>query len=175
MAIEFKYKGTTWRADTAEEAVALRNELAKSDEVFEPVIERMEAASDFWTPDKFMEVINGIGPLQHRFLAAVRHSPRLASSDLVRVLKLDSDVALAGVISGLSKQLKNLGIEPKQVFQIDVNWKGKVKTRRFILEDFFAAAGNDQNWPDAWEGKGKVVRAVANTRATKSKSKSGQH
>jgi hypothetical protein len=176
MAIEFKYKGTTWRADTAEEAVALRNELEKSDKVFEPAFERMDQLSDFWTPDRFMDVIGGIGPLQQRFLLAIRRKPGITSSELVKSLDVESEVALAGVISGLSKQLKQLGIDPKQVFQIDVNWTGKTKTRRFTLEDFFISAGMEQNWPDAWETKGKEPNAVENSGSTKrrAKRKSGQ-
>jgi len=57
--------------------------------------------------------------------------------------------ALAGVISGLSKQVKQMGIEPKHVFAIDVKWTGKAKTRTFVLDDFFLHAGIEQNWPDA--------------------------
>jgi hypothetical protein len=153
MAIEFRYKGTMWRADTAPEAVALRNELVKADKVFVPEHEAMDQSSDFWTPDRFMDVINGIGDLQQRLLAAVLRKPGITSKELVRELRLDSEVALAGVISGLSKQLKQLDIEPKRVFGIDVKWKGKVKTRSFLLEDFFLQAGIEQNWPEAWEKK----------------------
>jgi hypothetical protein len=53
-----------------------------------------------------------------------------------------------------------------------VNWSGKTKTRKFILEDFFIGAGMEQNWPDAWEqgkrNKGKKGRtnAVEDSRAT---------
>ena len=172
MAIEFKYKGTMWRADTPEEAVALRNELEKSDKAFEPAFEQMEQLSDFWTPDKFMDVVSHVGPLQQQFLVAIRRKPGITSRELVSVLGLESEVALAGVISGLSKQIKQLGIEPKHVFKINVNWSGKTKTRKFILEDFFIGAGMEQNWPDAWEhekrNKGKKVRtnAVEDSRAT---------
>jgi hypothetical protein len=98
-----------------------------------------------------MDVINGIGELQKRLLAGVRHKPGITSKELVRELRLDSEVSLAGVISGLSKQLKKLDIEPKRVFVIDVKWTGKVKTRRFLLEDFFLNAVIEQNWPDGWE------------------------
>jgi hypothetical protein len=153
MAIEFKYKGTVWRADTPEEAVALRNELEKRDKAFIPEHETMEQSYDFWTPDRFVDVVNGIGELQQRLLVAVCRKPGITSKELVRELRMDSEVALAGVISGLSKQLKQLGIEPKRVFGIDVKWKGKIKTRSFLLEDFFRYAGIEQNWPEAWEKK----------------------
>jgi hypothetical protein len=150
MAIEFRYRGTVWKADTPEEAVALRNELEKSDKAFEPTFEAMEQYSDFWTPDRFMEIVNGVGPLQQLLLMAVYHKPGITSKELTEELGLDSEVALAGVISGLSKQLKQHDVEPKYVFGIDVKWKGKAKTRRFLLNDFFTGAAAEQNWPDAW-------------------------
>jgi hypothetical protein len=153
VAIEFKYKGTVWKADTPEEAVSLRNELEKRDKAFEPHFEEMEQLDQFWTPDKFMDVINGVGELQKKLLAATYRKPGITSKELVRELRVESEIALAGVISGLSKQLKQLEIEPKQVFVIEVKWSGKVKTRRFILNDFFLHAGVEQNWPEAWEKK----------------------
>lgn len=153
MAIEFKYKGTVWKADTAEEAVALRNELERADKAFVPEHEAIDQLNAFWTPDRFMDVINGIGELQQRLLAIIWRRPRITSREIVRELRLESEVALAGVISGLSKQLKQLGVELKQVFAIEVKWTGKNKTRRFILDDFFLQVGIEQDWPDAWEKK----------------------
>jgi len=116
----------------------------------------MDKQEKFWTPDKFKDVIDGVGELQHRLLIEVHRKPSIPSDDLRQKLGLDSEVALAGVISGLSKQLKQLGIEPGQVFRITVVWAGKKKQRFFILNDFFAGAGSDLNWPEAWEKrKGK--------------------
>jgi hypothetical protein len=158
MAIEFTYKGTLWRADTAEEAVALRNELEKSDKVFFDAHEALDRANDFWSPDRFMDVITGIGDLQRRFLVAIRKKPGITSKQLLPELGLDSEVALAGVISGLSKKLTQLGIKRGQVFGIGVDWSGKKKTRTFRLDDFFIGAGMEQNWPDAWGDKPKPAR-----------------
>jgi hypothetical protein len=175
VAIEFKYKGTIWRADTAEEAVALRNELEKSDKVFIPPHGEMDEAARFWTPDRFMDVITGIGDLQRQLLVTIREHPNITGRELVRQLDLDSEVSLAGVISGLSKKLKKLGIEPKQVLVIAVDWSGKTKTRRFLLDDFFVEAGMEQNWPAAWGKKGKHEIASSDSRTTTDdKSKRGQ-
>jgi hypothetical protein len=172
MAIEFKYKGTVWRADTAKEAVALRTELEKStvpSVVEHDLMERMDRMYEFWTPDKFMDVIEGIGELQNRLLLTVRQKPRIGSAELVQALGLGSEVALAGVISGLSKKLKQLSIDLKQVLAVEVKWSGRVKTRKFILDDFFSAIGDEQGWPDDWPKKGKHV--VEDSRTTQKKTR----
>jgi hypothetical protein len=165
MAIEFKYRGTVWRTETPEEAVALRNELEKSDKVHIPEYEAMDASAALWTTDKFMDVINGIGDLQQRLLVAIYRKPNITSKELVDALGVTSEVALAGILSGLSKQVKQLGIDPKEVFSIEVKWTGKTKTRRFMLNDFFLYAGLEQNWPDAWvRSSKKRVQDVPFTR-----------
>jgi hypothetical protein len=158
MAIEFRYKGNLWRADTPQEAVALRNELQRADTAFAPEHEMLETLDAFWTPDKFMDVIEGIGDLQRHLLAEVSKAPGITSKQLVERLGLESEVALAGVVSGLTKKLKQLEIEPKMVFTIDVKWTGKKKTRRFLLEEFFSVAGAEQGWPAAWDTRTKEVK-----------------
>jgi hypothetical protein len=160
MAIEFTFNGEVWRADTPEEAIALRSKLEWAPRYPADPHLAMEEADKFWTPDRFMDVINGIGRLQHLLLASICWKPGASSSELVQWLGLDSEVALAGVISGLSKQLKQVAVEPKQVFLITVKWAGKKKNRTFLLDDFFQGAASDQNWPDAWEDKLKELSTL---------------
>lgn len=151
MAIEFKYNGIVWRADTVKEAIDLRAELHRTTQFPIDPSEEADKSDRFWTPDRFVDVIEGIGDLQRNFLIAIRRKPGISSKELVTELQMDSEVALAGVISGLSKQLKKMQIEPRQVFLIRVDWKGKSKNRTFLLDDFFVGAAMEQNWPDAWE------------------------
>jgi len=151
VAIRFKFNDEEWEADTIEEAIALRNKLEYSPRFGPDPHKEMDKQEQFWTPDRFKDVIDGIGELQHQLLIEVQKQPNILSDELRQRLRLDTEVALAGVISGLSKQLKQLEIEPKQVFVITVHWSGKKKQRFFILNDFFAGAGAQINWPDAWE------------------------
>jgi hypothetical protein len=161
LAIEFRYLGTTWRVDTPQEAVALRNELEKSDRV-------VAQAEKYWTADRFMGVIESVGKLQAKMLVAIRRQPGITSAELVTALGMKSEVALAGVISGLSKQLKKLEIDPNDVFLIKVDWSGKSKTRSFILDDFFIGAGIQHNWPDAWEKPEILPERSVNAASTSS-------
>lgn len=151
VAIRFRFNHQNWEADTVEEAVALRAKLESSVRFPPDPHREMARLEKFWTPDKFKDVIDNIGALQHRLLIEVHKQPNISGDLLRQQLGLESEVALAGVISGLSKQLKKMQIEPRQVFLIKVDWKGKNKNRTFLLDDFFVGAGTEQNWPDAWE------------------------
>jgi hypothetical protein len=157
VAIRFKYRGIEWSVDTAEEADAVRKQM---DQSIPLAYDTMDELDRFWTHDRFMDVINGIGKLQHRFLAAIYEKAGINSGELSEKLGLGSEIALAGVISGLSKQLKQLGIEPKQVFIIDVKWKKKRKARTFILNDFFKSAGMELKWPQAWAQEIGVIDEI---------------
>lgn len=147
LAIRFKYRGIEWSVDTAEEAIAVREKMDSDAHPWDD----WEEQQRFWTPDKFIDAIDGIGDLQKKLLVAIHRKPGISSRELVLALGMDSEVALAGVISGLSKQLKKMGIEPSQVLAIKVDWKEKIKNRTFLLDDFFVGAGAEQNWPAAWE------------------------
>lgn len=147
LAIRFKYGGIEWDVDTIQEAIAVREQMDANAHPWDD----WEEQERFWTPDKFLDAIEGIGELQRELLIAIHHKPGISGKELAISLGLDSEVALAGVISGMSKQLKKMQIEPSRVFSIKVAWNGKTKNRTFLLDDFFIKSGTEQNWPDAWE------------------------
>jgi hypothetical protein len=151
LAIRFEFNNETWEADTPDEAIALRAKLEYATRFPPDPHKEMDKMERFWTPDRFMDVIEGTGELQKKLLLEIHRKPGITSDELVKALGVKSEVALAGVLSGLSKQLKRLGIEPNNLFAIKVDWTGKSKTRSFVLDGFFIGAGMEQNWPDAWE------------------------
>lgn len=153
MAIRFQFNGETWEADTPEEAIALRAKLEYSTRFPSDPHTEMDEEMRFWTPDKVVSVFDCIGKLQHQMLMVIRGQYGISGTQLKEKLGLESEIALAGVISGLSKQLKQLGIEPKRVFVIDVKWTGKKKSRSFVLNTFFQSAAELHNWPQAWAKK----------------------
>ncbi len=74
----------------------------------------------------------------------------MKSDLIVERMGMDSEVALAGVISGLSKQLRKMSLSPRDVYFVDVQWKGKSKERLFLLSSDFREALNELGWPDVW-------------------------
>jgi hypothetical protein len=152
MGIEFKHNGRLWRADTVDEAVALRRKLEAEDQAaFEageelPYVYREQV----WTADTVTDLLKNAGSLQKRFLRTLADGGKITSEDLVVRLGLESEVSLAGVVSGLSKQLKKLGVKPSDLYTVDVSWTGKNKTRNFGLVNEFRWAAAELGWPEKW-------------------------
>src|SRR5579862_4711953 len=121
VAIEFKHGGRTWRADTVEEAIELRDRLEMEDRI---AIESGEdpdwREEQVWTPETAKELLDNLGEYQKAFLRTL-HEHRgvwMASEDILKETKLDSEVAFAGVLSGLSKQLKKINLRPSNLYEV---------------------------------------------------------
>jgi len=151
MAIEFKHRGRLWRADTAREAIALRRQLEADDQA---AIEAGEDPSDVedqvWTPDLLVDLLRGAGENQKKFLRSVFEHGTIDTVEVRKKLDLQNETALAGVLSGLSKQLKKLNLKPWDLYTVQIQWDGKGKTRSFHLSQSFRWAAMQMGWPDEW-------------------------
>lgn len=98
-----------------------------------------------------MDLLKNAGHLQKSFLRAIYDKGGITSDEVVKVLKFDSDVALAGVLSGLSKQLKKLSMKPGDLYIVQVSWNGKTKTRGFSMANDFRWTAEELGWPEKWE------------------------
>ena len=88
------------------------------------------------------------------------------STQLVKGLGLGSQIALAGVLSGLSKQLRSMGLSPTELYRVDTSWRENKRVRRFTLMPEFELAAQDAGWPEAWREKG-VTDAASTKRERK--------
>ena len=93
-----------------------------------------------WTPDVFATFLQTIGERQRAVVLLMAQHSGIGSAELAKRLKLDSQTALAGVISGLSKQLKTLDLEPGDLYTIKTKWNGKKKEELFFLRESFRRA-----------------------------------
>jgi hypothetical protein len=155
MAIEFEHRGRKYRADTAKEAAELQFELERHDAMFGTY---GGDSKRVWTADLAMDLLNGIGDAQKNLIAALTHQPfsrSMHSDNLAKSIGLDSEMALAGVVSGLSKQLRKMSIAPTDLYKVTVEWKAKGKVRTFHLSEDFANALAELGWPDTWEAAKK--------------------
>ncbi|WP_131992448.1 hypothetical protein [Acidipila rosea] len=159
MAIEFEHRGMKFRADTAQEAFDLQTKLRSYDDLFG----LPENRPRIWTADLVLDLLNNAGELQKKFLAALTTEASLSSSTLIETIGLESEIALAGVISGLSKQLKKLSTNSASVYSVDVVWKGKGKTRYFKMSPDFRDTLIELGWPEGWDtGKERNETAPTN-------------
>lgn len=149
MSIEFEHEGKKYRADTAKEAVELQRLLEKKD------LDRSAQPIRHWPVDVALDFINGMGEMQKKFLAILADGASIPSDTMVDALRLDSEIALAGVLSGLSKQAKKMKVNPHNIYYVEVEWAGKKKERYFRLMSDFRDALTELNWPDAWESEKK--------------------
>jgi hypothetical protein len=153
--IEFKHNGRIWRTDSVDEAVALRRKLEVNDQIAiesgAEIDEYQEEKQQVWSPDTVMDLLKGIGHQQRRFLKALASGEEVTSDQILKALSLDTEVSFAGVLSGLSKQLKKLGIKTSDLYTVAVKWTGKSKTRSFWLSSEFTSRADELGWPDNWE------------------------
>jgi len=153
--IEFKHNGRIWKADTVDEAIALRRKLENEDramwEAGEEIPVWQEEKKQVWSPDTVTDLLRHVGPQQEKLLRTLADGNHIASEEILKTLGLKSEESLAGVLSGLSKQLKKLTIPVSELYAVRVQWTGKTKKRSFWLTREFRDAAEELGWPDKWE------------------------
>jgi len=154
VAVEFTHKGKRWRADTPEEAIALREQLEAEDREQEKYLSHGEQEEKVlretkWTPDRFVALVENIGPLQKEFLNVLLDATHSLQADEVRRrLHLSSLMALAGVQSRLAKEVRNVGLEPSDLYQVRIDWTEGERRRFFTLDVGFRMVANEEGWPE---------------------------
>jgi hypothetical protein len=161
MAITFEHRGTVFTADTPAEAAALRIELERED-LGDGAVAYRHGIRSIWTPDKVEEVVTSVGELQKKFLAVLCDAEEvMTSKTLVARMGIDSEVALAGAISGLSKQLRKMSLNPRDIYTVNIRYEGKAKERSFVLLADFKDVLEELGWPEAWEQQEEGVKTDA--------------
>jgi len=140
MAIEFFHNGKRWKADTPEEAIRLRDQLEIEDLREGGTPDWIDDLSHDWTSEVFHTFLKSIGEQQKAAVLFMAEHAGISSAKLAKRLQLQSEMALAGVISGLSKQLKAMDLEPDKLYTVKTSWNGKRKARFFFLRDSFRQA-----------------------------------
>lgn len=175
MAITFKYGGASFTADTpkeaadtlallkrkqAEEAKEEREVLAQAwlDRRISQSKEYMSHAQNElssylegnkyeWSADRFKEFIDRLGEAQKSILAMLTTKRSVTDVELRAALKVPHNQALAGVLSGISKQAVALYIPPRAIFAFE-NFRVDGKRRSdYLVADGFREIAAKMNWP----------------------------
>src|SRR5262249_43983330 len=139
MAIRFTHRGNAYEVDTPDEAIRLRNMLREYDE--EEVREGTMLADELtyettkWAEDRFLALTQGIGIAQQKLLGVLITAPRgpVNVDTIAKRLGLPSTVALAGIQSGLAKQLRVIGLEPIDLYRVEISWTDGDRNRFLTL------------------------------------------
>ena len=147
MAIQFFHRGKRWKADTPEEAIRLRQQL-EGEGILKvgPSDSGIDGLGGLWTPEVFATFLQTIGEKQKAAVSLMAEHAGIGSAELARRLKLDSQTALAGVISGLSKQLKTLDLALDNLYTVTTKWSGKKKEELFFLRESFRQTAEKVEW-----------------------------
>ena len=100
-----------------------------------------------WTPDKFVRFIDRLGTPQQTALAALVRRHHVTDEELRKVVKVSDNQALAGVLSGISKQAAALDVPARAIFSFE-NFRNAGKRRStYSVSDKFSKIAADMHWP----------------------------
>ena len=173
--ITFTFDGATFTADTEERAARLfrllKEQTAQADQARQRIEEtsRRLAAARFaaehgsaadkmelaiqeeeqaaWTPEKFMSFMERLGEPQIAALRVLLKRRRVTDEELRKALKVSGNQALAGLLSGISKQAAAVGIPARAIFTIE-NLRNAGKRRNiYAVSDKFLYIASLMNFP----------------------------
>jgi hypothetical protein len=101
-----------------------------------------------WTRELFWKFIESLGDSQRKVLGLLAEKHKVADEDLRKALKLDGNQALAGVLSGISKQAGILNISARSVYTVENERKAGTLSKTYVAANEFMRIANEMNWPE---------------------------
>lgn len=108
-----------------------------------------------WTRESFSKFIESIGKSQKRVLSVLVCGGDQSDDTLRKVLKIDSNQALAGVLSGISKQAGILNISARAVYTMKDERRAGELHKTYAAADDFLQMCHEMNWPEEWPDRKK--------------------
>lgn len=102
-----------------------------------------------WTPDRFRALISRLGDAQKLVLALLLTKRAITDEELRNALKVPGNQALAGVLSGISKQAIALYIPPRAIFDFENTRVGGKRRSDYLVVDEFRKIAAEMSWPPA--------------------------
>lgn len=166
MQIKFKYRGIPFTFDTPEAAAKTLALLEAQDaeaarQKHQARIQSMlnqgqteelhqylrEGPETPWTPETFTSFIDRLGKAQRQALALLVNFHHVTDDEFRACLKVSGNQALAGVLSGISKQAAALNISARDIFSFE-NFRNAGKRRStYTASDKFLQIASQMNWP----------------------------
>jgi hypothetical protein len=99
-----------------------------------------------WSRTSFWKFMDSLGEAQTHILRLLVKKHRISDEELRKALKLDSNQALAGVLSGISKQAGALNIPARAVYTVEDERKGGELTKTYAVAFDFLGMAREMNW-----------------------------
>jgi hypothetical protein len=101
-----------------------------------------------WTRELFWKFIESLGDSQQKVLGLLVEKRKVADEELRNALKLDGNQALAGVLSGISKQAGILNISARSVYTVENERKAGTLSKTYVAANEFMRIASEMNWPE---------------------------
>ena len=150
-------RGYVIECSDAKEAIAVLEHLQRERQnaIQPPMVKALAALgsianikqSSAWTHDAFWKFIEALGVVQKRILALLVEKGRMTDHDLRKALKIEGNLELGGILSGVSKQASSHGIPARAVFTIENESKGGETIKTYVVATGFLHIATEMNWP----------------------------
>jgi hypothetical protein len=110
------------------------------------IIGRIEESP--WTRELFWKFIESLRPSQQQVLGLLAEKHKVTDEELRKVLSLDGNQALAGVLSGISKQAGILNISARSVYTVENERKAGTLSKTYVAANEFMRIASEMNWPE---------------------------
>jgi len=101
-----------------------------------------------WTKTLFWQFIDSLGEAQKHILTLLVQKHKATDEELRKMLKLDGNQALAGVLSGISKQAGILNVPARSVYTVEDERKAGELTKTYAAAREFWQIASEMNWPN---------------------------
>jgi hypothetical protein len=152
--IRIRHKGSIIECESAKEAIELLKHIDAEDRKTMPriptIIQSMAeqlALTSPWSKAVFWQFIESLGEPQISVLSLLVKK-KATAEELRKRLKLDGNQALAGVLSGISKQAGGLNISARSVYTVEDERKDGELTKTYAAAADFRQIAVEMNWPE---------------------------
>jgi hypothetical protein len=106
-----------------------------------------------WTDILLDRFLHSLGADQKQILSILVTQSRVTAEELRKALNVKTNQALAGVISGISKQAAAIGVGARDVFGIENRRRSGVLSKSFFVADDFLKIAQMAGWPNPPKNK----------------------
>ncbi len=150
--IKIPYKGKYIECSSASEAIEVLKHIDAEEQDSTRRSFHIADGGDLgtfpWTRELFVKFIESSGTSQKQILGILVRKHKVTDEELRKALKLDGNQALAGVLSGISKQAGILNVSARSVYTVQDERKAGMLSKTYVAANEFMHMAKDMNWPE---------------------------